>query len=124
MSRIIGCEQLYIAKVTKDDTTGTTWGTPKRVPSLISIDVTDQTDTVTFYADNQIEQVIPSFAGKEVEIVLGYLNNELEANSNAVNTTVNTKQPQQIEQQTVLTPDQKRVAAAMGMSEAEYAQWM
>ena len=79
MSRIIGCEQLYIAKVTKDDTTGTTWGTPKRVPSLISIDVTDQTDTVTFYADNQIEQVIPSFAGKEVEIVLGYLNNELEA---------------------------------------------
>lgn len=79
MSRIIGCEQLYIAKVTKDDVTGTTWDTPKRVPSLISIDVTDQTDTVTFYADNQIEQVIPSFAGKEVEIVLGYLNNELEA---------------------------------------------
>lgn len=79
MSRIIGCEQLHIAEVTKDDLSGVTFGTPKPVPSLISIDVTDQTENVTFYSDDTIEQVIPAFSGKEVTIELGYLSNELEA---------------------------------------------
>ena len=79
MSRIIGCEQLHIAEVTKDDLSGVTFGTPKPVPSLISIDVADQTENVTFYSDDTIEQVIPAFSGKEVTIELGYLSNELEA---------------------------------------------
>lgn len=79
MSRIIGCEQLHIAEVTKDNLTGVTFGSPKKVPSLISIDVADQTENVTFYSDDTIEQVIPAFSGKEVTIELGYLNNELEA---------------------------------------------
>lgn len=79
MSRIIGCEQLHIAKVTKDDATGVTFEAPKAVPSLISIDIADQTENVTFYSDDTIEQVIPAFSGKEVTIELGYLTNELEA---------------------------------------------
>lgn len=78
MSRIIGCESLFLAPVTKDDATGTTFGAPKSVPSLISIDISDQTDNVTFYSDDRVEQVIPSFTGKEVTIELGYLTNELE----------------------------------------------
>lgn len=79
MSRIIGCEFLHIAEVTKDDLEGTTFGTPEPVPSLISISISDQSENVTFYSDNTIEQVIPSFTSKEVEIELGYLSNELEA---------------------------------------------
>lgn len=79
MSRIIGCEQLHIAEVTKDALEGTTFGTPKPVPSLISIDIADQTENVTFYSDDTIEQVIPAFSGKEVSIELGYLTNDLEA---------------------------------------------
>lgn len=79
MSRIIGCEQLHIAEVTKDDLGGTTFGTPKPVPSLIAIDIADQTENVTFYSDDTIEQVIPAFSGKEVKVELGYLTNEIEA---------------------------------------------
>lgn len=79
MSRIIGCEQLYIAEVKQDTITGVTFGEPVNVPSFISIDITDQKDNVTFYSDNIIEQVIPAFSGKEVSIELGYMTNELEA---------------------------------------------
>ena len=79
MSRIIGCEQLHIAKLTKDDASGVAYETPTAVPSLISIDIADQTENVTFYSDDTIEQVIPAFSGKEVTIELGYLTNELEA---------------------------------------------
>lgn len=79
MSRIIGCQGLHIAEVTKDDATGATWGTPVKVPSLISIDIQDNSENVTFYSDDTVEQVVPSFAGKEVTIELGHITNELEA---------------------------------------------
>lgn len=79
MSRIIGCEHLYIAEVTKDDLTGTTFGKPVEVPSLISIEISDKTENVTFYSNDSIEQVIPSFSGKEVSIELGYLTNDVES---------------------------------------------
>lgn len=78
-SRIIGCQQLHIAEVLTDTATATTFGTPKAVPSLVSIDITDNSENVTFYSDDTTEQVIPSFAGKEVTITLGYIENELEA---------------------------------------------
>lgn len=79
MSRIIGCQQLHIAEVTKDETSQATFGKPEPVPSLISIEITDNTENVTFYSDDQIEQVIPAYSGKEVTIELGYLSNKLEA---------------------------------------------
>lgn len=79
MSRIIGCQGLHIAEVTKDDATGTTWGTPIKVPALISIDIQDNSENVTFYSDDTVEQVIPSFAGKEITVTLGHISNELEA---------------------------------------------
>lgn len=79
MSRIIGCQQLHIAEVTKDDSSGVQYGSVTPVPSLISIEITDNTENVTFYSDDQIEQVIPAYSGKEVTIELGYLSNELEA---------------------------------------------
>lgn len=79
MSRIIGCQQLHIAEVLTDTLTETTFGTPVSVPSLVSVDITDNTENVTFYSDDIIEQVIPAFSGKEVTIELGYLTNEVEA---------------------------------------------
>lgn len=79
MSRIIGCQSLYFAEVTKDDSTGSTFGTPFAVPSLTSIEIKDNADSVTFYSDDTTEQVIPTFSGKEVTIELGYISNELEA---------------------------------------------
>lgn len=79
MSRIIGCKNLHLAPVTQDTTEGTTWGVPTPVKSLISISITDQKENVTFYSDDSIEEVLPSFSGKEVSIELGYLTPEVEA---------------------------------------------
>nr|DAW54697.1 MAG TPA: major tail protein [Caudoviricetes sp.] len=79
MSRIIGCKNLHIAEVTKDDSTSTTWGPLKPVKSLISISISDQKENVTFYSDDTVEQVLPSFTSKEVSIELGYLTPEIEA---------------------------------------------
>ena len=77
--RIIGVKGLHIAEVLTDTASETTWGTPVAVPSLISIDISDQKDNVTFYSDDAIEQVIPAFSGKEVTIELGYLTHEIES---------------------------------------------
>lgn len=79
MSRIIGCKNLHIAEVTKDDANETTWGNPEPIKSLISISISDQKENVTFYSDDSVEQVLPSFSSKEVTIELGYLSPELEA---------------------------------------------
>ena len=79
MSRIIGCKNLHLAPVLTDGAEGTTYGTPVPVKSLISISITDQKENVTFYSDDQIEEVIPSFAGKEVSVELGYLTHEVES---------------------------------------------
>lgn len=79
MSRIIGVNSLHIAEVLTDTSTGSTFGTPKKVPSLVSIEIADQKENVTFYSDDTIEQVIPAFSGKEVTIELGYLTHEIEA---------------------------------------------
>lgn len=82
MSRIIGCEGLHFALLQSetDKVGGTpTWEKPVAVPSLISIDIKDNKETVEFYSDNKLEQVISAFSGKEVTIELGYLTKEIEA---------------------------------------------
>lgn len=82
MSRIIGCESLYFAKLNSetDIAGGTpTWETPVAVPSLVAIDIKDNKETVEFYSDNKLEQVISAFSGKEVTIELGYISKEVEA---------------------------------------------
>ena len=48
---------------------------------------------------------------------------ELEADKTSVQTTVGTKPQMQVANQVSLTADEKRIAAAMGMTEAEYAKW-
>lgn len=80
MSRIIGLRDLHLCVLTKDDGTAVpTYEAAVKVPSLISLDVQDNTESVTFYSDDVAEQVIQAFSGKEVTIELGYLTNELEA---------------------------------------------
>lgn len=79
MSRIIGCKNLHIAELTKDDATGVEWSAPIPVKSLISISITDQKENVTFYSDDTVEEVIPTFGSKEVSLELGYLTPEVEA---------------------------------------------
>lgn len=80
MSRIIGCRDLHIVPLVSDVVGGTpTYGTPKRVPSLINISITDSVEQSKFYSDDSIEQAFSKTSGKDVTIELGYITNELEA---------------------------------------------
>lgn len=81
MSRIIGCRDLHIAKLTKDDvgTLKPKYETMIRVPSLINIGIKDKVESSNFYSDDTIEQAFNKTSDKEVDIELGYLSTELEA---------------------------------------------
>ena len=80
MSRIIGLRDLHIFPLETDNgSAAPTYGDAKKVPSLVSMDIQDNTESITFYSDDVAEQVIQAFTGKEVTIELGYLSNELEA---------------------------------------------
>lgn len=79
MGRIIGCKDLHVASLITDGVEGATYGTPKQVPALVSIDIKDNSDSVVFYSDDVAEQTINTFANKEVTIELGHITPELEA---------------------------------------------
>jgi phi13 family phage major tail protein len=79
MARVIGLKNLHYAILTSDTTEGVEYETPKRLESAINLDIQDNTEQVTFYSDDKVEQVINAYAGKEVTLELGYLPNELEA---------------------------------------------
>ena len=81
MSRIIGCRDLHIAKLVKDET-GTdkpVYSSITRVPSLVNISISDSVESSNFYSDDTIEQSFSKTSKKDVDIELGYLTNELEA---------------------------------------------
>lgn len=80
MSRIIGCRDLHIAQLVKDVSgVGATYKAPVKVPSLISISISDSVEQNKFYSDDSVEQSFSKTSGKEVSIELGYITNELEA---------------------------------------------
>lgn len=82
MARIVGVRDLHIAVLDEGtDVFGQvpTWQKPVKVPSLISLDIADQTENVTFYSDDAVEQVLPAFTSKEITIELGHLHPRIEA---------------------------------------------
>lgn len=79
MARIIGLKNLHYAVLTSDTASGVEYETPVRLESAISLEIQDNTEQVTFYSDDKVEEVINAFAGKEVTLELGYLPSELEA---------------------------------------------
>lgn len=81
MARIIGCRDLHIAPL-KEDKPGTAkpkYDVVTRIPSLISISISDTVEENKFYSDDIVEQTFSKTSGKEVTIELGYITNELEA---------------------------------------------
>lgn len=79
MARVIGLKNLHYAILTSDTAEGVEYEAPVRLESAVNLDIQDNTDQVTFYSDDKVEQVINAYAGKEVTLELGYLPNELEA---------------------------------------------
>lgn len=79
MARVIGLKNLHYAVLTEDSSSAATYESPEKIESVISLDIQDNTEQVTFYSDDRVEQVINAYAGKEVTLELGFLPNELEA---------------------------------------------
>lgn len=81
MSRIIGCRDLHIAELVEDlaGQTLAKFKTPVRIPSLISISITDSVEQNKFFSDDSVEQAFSKTSSKEVTIELGYITNEIEA---------------------------------------------
>lgn len=79
MSRIVGVRDLHIAKLVSDGVEGTEYATPVRVPSLVSVDITDNSESTSFYSDDVVEQTIVNASSTEVEIKVGYLDNKTAA---------------------------------------------
>lgn len=79
MARLIGCKDLHYAILTSDSSSGAVYESPEKIPSLVSVDIKDSSDSVVFYSDDVAEQTINTFANKEVTIELGHLSPELEA---------------------------------------------
>lgn len=70
---LIGFENLHYAKLTKDDSTGVTYGEVKRLPGAVSINEDAQSDTAKLYADNRLWETAQVFSEGEVELVVADL---------------------------------------------------
>lgn len=49
---LIGLKNIYYAKLTKDDTTGATYETPKKIGNAISVDIKTNSNTAKLYGDD------------------------------------------------------------------------
>lgn len=64
----VGLKKLYYAKLTKDDSTGVTYETPKRIIGLNSIDISPTVNKATLYGDDAALATAASLG--EVEITI------------------------------------------------------
>lgn len=70
---LIGLENAHYAKLTKDNETGVTYDTPKRLPGAVSINENSETNTAELYADNRLWATAQVFSKGDVELVLADL---------------------------------------------------
>ena len=76
---LMGFENLHYATLSKDDTDGITYGTPKRFAGAVSINEDLQTETAENYADNRLWETKQVFSKGEVELVMAELPTEVYA---------------------------------------------
>lgn len=73
---LIGLENAHYAKMTKDDSTGTTYETPKKLSGAISITENAEFNTAELYADNRLWATATVFSKGSVELELADLSLE------------------------------------------------
>lgn len=76
---ITGLEKLYYSKITKDDNTGLTYGTPIYLAGVKEIKVTPKVSTEKLYAENKLWDQATTLEDVEVTINLADLTNEQSA---------------------------------------------
>lgn len=75
----IGLKNLHVAKLTKDDKTGVTYGAPQRLALAIEAKITPQVTSETLYADDKAAEVAESLGEIEVELGIDDLSSEMYA---------------------------------------------
>jgi phi13 family phage major tail protein len=79
MARTIGLSNFTIAKLTKDDSTGVTYGTPTELERAIMAKIAPKSSTEKLYSDDNVEEIITNFDSIEVEIEVNQLTIESRA---------------------------------------------
>jgi phi13 family phage major tail protein len=79
MPRQIGLENLTVAKVTKDDATGTTYAKPVKLERSIKAKISPKTSSEKLYSDDSVEDILNNFDSCDVEIELNQLTIESRA---------------------------------------------
>lgn len=72
---IIGLEKLYYSKITKDDSTGLTFGTPIYLPGVKEIKISPKVNTEKLYAENQLWEQATSLDSVELSVNIADLTN-------------------------------------------------
>ncbi|OOM76576.1 major tail protein [Clostridium sp. BL-8] len=72
---IIGLEKLYYAKITKDDSTGLTFDTPKYLAGVKEIKISPKSNTEKLYAENKLWDQATTLEDVEVTVDLVDLTN-------------------------------------------------
>ena len=70
---LIGLDNVHYAILSKDDDTGVTYETPKRLRGSISINETAESQTTKLYADNRLWATAQVFSEGNVELVMADL---------------------------------------------------
>lgn len=72
----IGFENVHYAVLTKDDTTGVTYGTPKKLPGAIRLSETMENNTAELFADNRLWATATVFSKGTLEIEMADISTE------------------------------------------------
>lgn len=76
---LVGLDSVYVAPITKDDSTGVTYGVPVRVANAIDAKITPSVDTQSIFADDSVAEIISVFSQVDVEFTIAELNSTIYA---------------------------------------------
>lgn len=72
-SRRCGLRDIYIAKVTKNEDTGYSAGTPMKFARAITAKITDSYTTEKIYSDDTTEEIVSNYQGTTIELEVNTL---------------------------------------------------
>lgn len=79
MARAIGIKNLKYALITKGPDGAIKYGTPTAIPKVISVNISDEYNSYTFYSEDTVEESNGKLVSSEIEIEVGYLEGALKA---------------------------------------------
>lgn len=83
----VGLQDIYYAKVIKDDVTGTEYGTPKALLPAITANVTPTVESATLHGNDG--PIVTANALSEIEVEIGVANLDLEQSADILGSTIN-----------------------------------